>query len=374
MSSFTQEPVVRSRLRAPWQALCVAAVIVMVAATAAALKYVAKEHDLDANPRIATWVPQALNVAPRQEFHIVGSDTMDEITLGWVKLFRKAYRGLSVTMEARASGSGEPALVDGRADVATIAREMLPREVQAFRAKFGYGPTAFRVATGSLGALGKTAATVILVAKDNPIPGLTLAQLDAIYSTTRKRGHAPITTWGDLGLTGPWARRPIHLYGLKPPNGIEHYFQINVLEGGAYKPGIEFVHTQGYTHAFTVAAHRIAKDPGGLTYAMLANLTPDVRVVPLAAKAGQPFVAPTVATVYSHEYPLSRYIYIYVNRRPGQPLRPEIKEFLRAVLSYQGQSVVAREGVFMPLTPTVVHEELAKLEGNGIEPTHHAER
>jgi phosphate transport system substrate-binding protein len=239
---------------------------------------------------------------------------------------------------------------------------MLPNEEKAFIGKFGYSPTAFRVATGSVGSLGKTATSVILVDQDNPVKGLTLAQLDAIYSTSRKRGYRKVSTWGDLGLAGDWARRTIHLYGLEPPNGIESYFQMAVLQGGDYKDGIEFVHGEGHTHAFTVAALDMADNPGGLTYAMLVNATPNTRVVPLARNEGEPYIAPTAETVYRHEYPLSRYIYIYVNQAPGSKLAPDIREFLRVVLSYQGQSAVAREGVFIPLLPAVVAEELERLE------------
>ncbi|MFT5138870.1 MAG: phosphate transport system substrate-binding protein [Lysobacterales bacterium] len=342
--------------------LAYTALMCLVISPAHALKYAEREHSFDADPRIPTWVPGPLDIAARQEFQVVGSDTMDEITLEWVKMFRKAYPLLSVTMEARASGTGHSGLIEGRSHIATVAREMLPHEEKRFIEKFGYAPTAFRVATGSAGSLGKTASSVVLVDKDNPIEGLTMAQLDAIYSTTRKRGHPEVNTWGDLGLTGEWEDRPIHLYGLKPPNGIESYFQMNVLQGGDYKTGIEFVKGEGYTHAFTVAAERMADQPGGLSYAMLVNATPNVRVVPLAQNEGEPFVAPTVENVYLHTYPLSRYIYIYVNRAPGTDLEPEIKEFLKVVLSYQGQSAMTREGVFMPMLYEVVLEELDKLD------------
>jgi phosphate transport system substrate-binding protein len=287
---------------------------------------------------------------------------MDEITLGWVKLMRKAYPPLSVTMEARASGSGGPALVAGTGHLAPVGRELLPAEHKAFVEKFGYEPFAVKVATGSAGSLGKTAASIVIVDKDNPIPGLSLAQLDAIYSTSCKRGHAPIRTWGDLGLGGDWARRPIHLYGLKSPNGIEQYVQQRVMLGGAYRTDIEFTKGRGFTHAFNVAAEDMAKHPGGLTYALLANVTPNVKVVPLSEKDGGPYFAPTVQNVYTHAYPLSRYVYIFVNRPPGKPLEPKVKEFLKAVLSKQGQQVVADEGVYIPLQAHVVREELAKLD------------
>lgn len=327
-----------------------------------ALKYAPPEHHLQADAKLPTWTPGPLKVEPEEEFNLVGADIMDEITLGWEKLFRAAYPRLSVTMEARASGTGVPALTAGIAHAAPVGREALPKEHDDFVKKFGYEPFAIRVATGSLGSLGKTATTVILVAKDNPIQGLTFKQLDQIYSQSHKRGGDAIVTWGQLGLTGEWADRPIHLYGLKPPNGIEQFVKDKVLLGGDWRDGIQFVKGKGFTHAFTVASNDMHTQLGGLTYALLANVTPDVKVVPLAANEGEPFVAPTIETVYLHEYPLSRYVYIFVNRPPGQPLEPKTKEFLKLVLSKQGQDVVAAEGVFMPLTPEVVQEELKKLE------------
>src|SRR5262249_16298893 len=135
-----------------------------------------------------------------------------------------------------------------------------------------------------------------------------------------------------------------------------------VLKGGEYKEGIQFVKGKGFTHAFTVSAEDMGQHPGGLTYALLANVTPNVKVVPLAENAGEPFVDPTVENVYTHRYPLSRSVYIFVNRPPGKPLAPTIKEFIKAGLSREGQDIVAKEGVYIPLTPQVVREELTKLE------------
>ena len=334
----------------------------LVATSAFALKYAAPEHRLKVDPSIPSWKPGEVVSEPEESLNLVGADVMDEITLGWVKLYRKAYPKLSVTMEARASGTGGPALVEGKAHLAPVGRELLPAEEKSFVDKFGYKPWAIRVATGSVGSLGKTATSVVLVDKNNPIKGLTMAQLDAIYSKTRLRGHADIQTWGDLGLTGEWAQRPIHLYGLKPVNGIEQFLKGVLLKGGEYKDGIQFVKGKGFSHAFTVAAEDMGQHPGGLTYALLANVTPNVKVLPLAEKDGEPFLAPTVENVYSHRYPLSRYVYIFVNRAPGKTLEPKIKEFLKAVLSREGQDIVAREGVYIPLTPQTVREELAKLD------------
>ena len=342
--------------------LGLAAVASLLAMPAFALKYASPEHQLSVDPSIPSWKPGEVASVPEEDLNLVGADVMDEITLGWIKIYRKAYPKLSVTMEARASGTGGPALTEGRAHLAPVGRELLPAEEKAFVDKFGYKPMAIRVATGSVGSLGKTATSVILVDKNNPLKGLTMAQLDAIYSKTRLRGHPDIKTWGDLGLTGEWAKRPIHLYGLKPVNGIEQFLKGVLLKGGEDKDGIEFVKGKGFTHAFTVAAEDMAQHPGGLTYALLANVTPNVKVVPLAEKPGEPFLDPTVENVYSHRYPLSRFVYIFVNKAPGKPLQPKIKEFLKLVLSREGQDVVAKEGVYIPLTPQIVREELAKLD------------
>ncbi len=338
-----------------------AVLLALLATPAFALKYAAVEHHLKADPAIPAWKPGPVESVPEEELNLVGADIMDEITLGWIKLFRPAYPRLSITMEARASGTGVNALTSGIAHMAPVGREALPAEFEAFVKKFGYEPFAIKVATGSLGSLGKTATSIVLVAKDNPIKGLTFKQLDQIYSKSHKRGGDDITTWGQLGLSGEWANRPIHTYGLKPPNGIEQFVKWKVLQNGDWRDGIQNVKGVGFTHAFTVASNDMHTQLGGLTYALLANLTPDVRVVALAEKEGQPFIMPTIDTVYHHTYPLSRYVYIYVNRPPGKPLEPKIKEFLKAVLSKQGQDVVAAEGVFMPLLPEVVQEELAKL-------------
>ena len=339
-----------------------ASALALLTPAAYALKYAPVEHHLKVDPAIPHWSPGPVESVPEEEVSLVGADVMDEITLGWIKQYRKAYPRLSVTMEAKASGAGAPGLISGKADLAPVGREMLPAEYKAFVEKFGYAPTAIKVATGSVGSLGKTATSVILVDKDNPIAGLSLPQLDAIYSTTRKRGHADISTWGDLGLTGAWKDRPIHLYGLKSPNGIEQVFKMVVMEGGEYKTAIQFTKGVGFTHAFTVAAEDMATHPGGLTYALLANVTPNVKVVPLSQNDGGPYLMPTLENVYSHAYPLSRYVYIYINRPPGKPIPPKVKEFLKLVLSREGQDVVAQEGVYIPLTPQTVQEELKKLD------------
>lgn len=334
----------------------------LYSAPAMALKYAEPEHSLKADPAIPHWQPGPVESQPEEELPIVGADIMDEIVLGWAKLYRKQYPRLSVTLDLRASGAGGPGLTSGAGQLAPVGREMFPAERKAFVDKFGYEPLEIKVATGSVGSLGKTASSVILVDKANPLDCLSLPQLDAIYSKTRKLGYKEVNTWGDLGAGGEWAARPIHLYGLKAVNGIEQYFKAVAMDNGQYKDNIEFVKGKGFTHAFTVAAEKMAAAPGGLTYALMANVTPNVKVLKVSRTQGGTCYAPTVDNVYRHDYPFSRYVYIYVNKVPGKPLEPKVKEFLKLVLSQEGQQVVADERVFIPLLPEVVAQELKKLD------------
>ncbi|CAM4030924.1 PstS family phosphate ABC transporter substrate-binding protein [Roseateles saccharophilus] len=344
------------------QAGLAAAILTLWGVPAQALKYAAPEHSLKADPSIPNWNPGPVASEPEEELPIVGADIMDEVVLGWAKIYRKQYPRLSLTLDLRASGAGGPGLVSGKGQLAPVGREMFPAERKAFVDKFGYEPLEIKVATGSVGSLGKTAASVILVDKDNPIDCLSLPQLDAIYSKTRKLGYREVNTWGDVGATGAWAAKPIHLYGLKPVNGIEQYFKAVAMDGGEYKDNIQFMKGKGFKHVFTVVAEEMATHPAGLTYALLANVTPNVKVLNLSTKQGGSCYAPTTENVYQHKYPFSRYVYIYVNKVPGKPLEPKVKEFLKLVLSQEGQQVVAEERVFIPLLPEVVKEELKKLD------------
>src|SRR6267154_4064108 len=272
---------------------CLTALSAVVSSPAFALKYAEPEHNLKVDPTIPSWEPGEVKSEPEEELNIVGADIMDEIVLGWVKIYRKQYPRLSVTEDLRASGAGAPGLVSGKGDLAPVGREMFPAEEKSFADKYGYQTFAIRVATGSVGSLGKTASSVILVDKDNPIDCLSLPQLDAIYSKTRNLGYKEVNTWGDLGAKGDWASRPIHLYGLKPVNGIEQYFKWIAMDGGEYKENIQFVKGKGFTHAFTVASEDMATHPGGLTYALMANVTPNVKVLKLSWKDGDTCYAPT---------------------------------------------------------------------------------
>jgi phosphate transport system substrate-binding protein len=292
----------------------------------------------------------------------VGADTMESLMKLWIEDFDKVYPDVHFTMEAKASGTAGPALTAGRAQLGPVAREMLPAEEDTFKQKYGYEPLAIAVAGGSYRTPGSTHAIAFFVNRANPISQLTLAQLDAIFSTTRKRGcKEDIKTWGQLGLTGEWANAPIHLYGLIRPNGIAHFLQLRILQGGDYKQGIREYTTVGSLAALDAIAQEIAKDRFGIGYSGFSSLTPDVKAVALAEADGGPYYTGTFQEVVSQEYPLSRFVYIYVNKKPEKPLDPMVREFLKFTLSNQGQEDVIKQGVFLPLPPRLLATQQSKL-------------
>jgi phosphate transport system substrate-binding protein len=292
----------------------------------------------------------------------VGADTMEELMKLWIADFHKMYPDVSIDMEAKASGTAGPALTEGTAQIGPVAREMLPNEIAPFQQKFGYVPFAVRVAGGSFRTPGKTHAIAFLVNAKNPIQKLTFAQLDAIYSKTRKRGHKEVTTWGDVGAKGEWADKPIHLWGLIRPNGIANFVQERVLLNGEYKDGITERTTVGSLPALDAIAQGVAADPYAIGYSGFSSVIEGTKPLALAISDNGPFYKGTFEEVVSQRYPLSRVIYIYVNRGPGQPLDPKVREFLRFAVSRQGQQDVEKEGVFLPLPPQMVKEEIQKIE------------
>jgi phosphate transport system substrate-binding protein len=297
------------------------------------------------------------------EIRSVGADTMEELTKLWIAGFRKVQPGATFTIEAKASGTAVPALTDGTADIGPCAREVLPPELGPFQKKFGYPPFAVRVASGSYRTPGKTNAIEFLVNKDNTIERLTFSQLDAIFSSTRKRGaKEDIKTWGQLGLKGEWADRPIAPWGLIRPNGIANFIQERVMANGEYKSGINERTTVGTLAALDAIAQGVAADRFAIGYAGFGNLIPGVKAVALAENDGGPYYKGTFDEVVAHTYPLSRYIYLYVNKAPNKPIDPKTREFLDYILSKEGQEAVVKEGIFLPLSAVAVAEQRAKLQ------------
>lgn len=291
----------------------------------------------------------------------IGADTMETLMNLWIADFAKVQPGVKFDIEAKASGTAGPALTAGKAQLGPVAREMLPDEEKEFVSKFGYQPFAVRVAGGSYRTPGKTHAISFFVNSKNPIEKLTYAQIDAMYTTTRNRGLKAIEKWGDVGLKGEWADKSIHLWGLIRPNGIAHFLELRITNGGAWRPDINERTTVGTLAALDAIIQGVAADPYAIGYAGFGNVFDNTKTVTLAENAASPYYKGTFDEVLQQKYPLSRFIYIYVNRAPGKPLDALVKEFLTFALSKQGQDDLVKEGIFLPLPAGIAKAELAKL-------------
>jgi phosphate transport system substrate-binding protein len=296
------------------------------------------------------------------------ADFIEALVRAWENGFRSVQPGITFDDHLNGTAAAIGALCAGTGDLALMGREIWPYEIAAFREVFGYAPTGLDVVTGSLAVRNRDFALVIFVHRSNPIPGLTLQQLDAAFSADRRRGGAAVRTWGDLGLTGDWRDRPVHLYGFPIERGFAEYFEEAVFNGGRkWNPALqEFLDTAGTTGGSgdggDKALAALAQDPEGLAYSSLLYANPGVKPVPLARDDRGPFVAPTRAHVLDHSYPLTRLITIFLNRPPGQPADPKLAEFLRYVLSREGQALVAREGRgYLPILAPFAARELEKL-------------
>jgi phosphate transport system substrate-binding protein len=274
----------------------------------------------------------------------VGSDTMNNMMALWAETFRRMYPNVKIQIEGKGSGTAPPALIAGTSQFGPMSRAMKASEIDQFEAKYGYKPTQIRTSYDAL---------AIYVSKDNPLEKITLAQADAVFSKTRRRGGKDVKTWGDLGLTGDWAARPLSTYGRNSASGTYGFFKEHVLQTGDYRdtvkeqPGSASV-VQGVT-----------EDRFGIGYSGIGYKTSGVKALKLADKGE--FFDGAYANVTSGKYPLARFLYVYVNKAPGKPLDPLVKEYLKLILSKEGQEVVVKDG-YLPLTPAIVAEELKKVE------------
>ena len=276
----------------------------------------------------------------------IGSDTMNNLMTLWGEGFGKFYPNVKLQIEGKGSSTAPPALIAGTAQLGPMSRPMKGTEIDAFEKKFGYKPTGLRSSVDAL---------AVFVNKDNPINCLTFAQLDAIFSKSRRQGYKEdIKTWGQLGLTGDWANRPLSLFGRNSASGTYGFFKEHALKNGDYKdevkeqPGSASV-VQGVT------VDRYAMGYSGIGYA-----TSGVRAVPLAEKVGEACVEATAENSYAGKYPLARFLYVYVNNAPGKGLDPLMREFVRFMFTRQGQEVVIKDGYF-PVLNSIAKEELGKV-------------
>ncbi len=276
----------------------------------------------------------------------VGSDTMNNLVALWAEGFKRFYPSVREGIEGKGSASAPPALAAGTCSFGPMSRDWKPSEIDAFKAKHGYAPTVVPVALDML---------VVFVHKDNPLQSLSLQQVDAIFSKNRTGGaQSDIRTWGDLGLEGEWKDRPISLYGRNATSGTYGYFKEFALFKGDFKTTVK---EQAGSSAVVQA---VATDRFGIGYSGIGYMTANVRAIPLAGDATSQPVAPKPDAAYSGDYPLSRFLYLSVNHRPGAELDPLRREFLRYVLSSQGQADVVKDG-YLPVPVSVATEALAEV-------------
>ncbi len=277
----------------------------------------------------------------------VGSDTLANLMTLWAEEFKRLYPNVNIQIQAAGSSTAPPALTEGTSNLGPMSRKMKAKEIAAFEKRHGYKPTAIRVAIDAL---------AVFVHKDNPIGGLTIPQLDAIFSSTRKCGYPEdITRWGQLGLAGEWKNRPIQLYGRNSVSGTYGYFKKKALCKGDFKP------TVNEQPGSASVVQSVSSSLNAIGYSGIGYRTTEVRTVPLAKKPGKPHYDATPENIVSGKYPLSRFLYVYVNKHPNKPLPPLEREFIKMVLSKTGQQVVVKDG-YIPLPHKVVLKELKKLQ------------
>ncbi|MBU1692586.1 MAG: phosphate ABC transporter substrate-binding protein [Verrucomicrobia bacterium] len=280
----------------------------------------------------------------------VGSDTLNNLMTFWAEGFRKLYPNVQVEIEGKGSSTAPPALIEGTATFGPMSRPMKEMELDAFERKYGYKPTALKTSLDML---------AVYVNKDNPIESLTFPQVDAIFSKDRKLGlAADLMHWGELGLAGEWATLPISLYGRNAASGTYGFFKEHVLGKGDYKDSVK------EQPGSSAVVQGVASDRGGIGYSGIGYKTADVRAVPLAPDEESGFVPATPEHAYTGDYPLARFLLVYVNHKPGTKLDPLQREFIRYIFSRQGQEDVMKDGYF-PVTAPLAEEALRSV---GINP------
>lgn len=277
----------------------------------------------------------------------IGSDTILNMMTLWAEGFKALYPDVKIQIEGKGSSTAPPALIEGTAQLGPMSRKMKSEETDKFEDKYGYSPTAISIAMDAL---------AIYVHKDNPISKLTFEEADAIFSSTRKRGHKEdIKTWDQLGLKGGFTNKPISVFGRNSASGTYGYFKDDVLKKGDYKniikeqPGSASV-VQG-----------VSEDKYAIGYSGIGYKTSGVKALALAEKNGEPYYDANFENVKDGNYPLSRNLYIYVAKNPSKEMDLLVKEFLKFVLSYEGQQIVVKDG-YLPLSKTEVTKQLKKIE------------
>jgi len=275
----------------------------------------------------------------------VGSDTLNNLMTFWAEGFKAKYPNVNVQVEGKGSGTAPPAITSGAAQLGPMSREMKSSEIAAFAGKFGHKPTKVAVAIDAL---------AVFVHKDNPIKGLTMTQVDGIFSSTRKRGGQDVATWGNVGATGALAGKTVSVFGRNSASGTYGFFKENALKNGDYKSSVK------EQPGSSSVVQGVSADIAAVGYSGIGYKTSGVIALPLATSDGSPFVAPSYENCLNGTYPLARYLYVYVNKAPGKDMDKLTSEFITFVLSKQGQEITVKDGYY-PLPADVASEGRASL-------------
>lgn len=276
----------------------------------------------------------------------IGSDTLNNLMTYWAEGFKKQYPNVKIQIEGKGSATAPPALAEGTAQLGPMSRKMKPEEEESIEAKHGAKPVRISVALDCL---------AVYVHKDNPIQGMSLAQADGIFSKTLKSGHADVSTWGQLGLTGAWEKLPISMYGRNSASGTYAYFKEHTLAKGDFKDTVK------EQPGSAAVVNSVATDRAGIGYSGIGYKTSEVRALPLSKADGEPLIEPSFDNALTGKYPLGRALYVYVVKKPSQPISPMVKEFLKFVLSQEGQQIVVKDG-YGPLPAKMIDKQLELLE------------
>ena len=275
----------------------------------------------------------------------IGSDTLNNLMALWAEGYRKKYPNVNIQIEGKGSSTAPPALMEGTSQLGPMSRKMKSSELEAFEAKHGFQPTAIGVALDSL---------AVYVHKDNPIKSMSLVQVDGAFSKTLIGGGTDVKTWGDIGVSGAMGNSPISLYGRNSASGTYGYFKSVACFKGDYKDSVK------EQPGSAAVVNGITNDRSGLGYSGIGYRTSGVRAIPLSKTDADQVFEPNYENVLSGAYPLGRMLYVYVAKKPHEPLPPVVAQFLTYVLSEEGQEIVVKDG-YLPLTADLAKAQAGKL-------------
>ncbi len=281
---------------------------------------------VEVDPKLPSYKPVA---GVSGQLKSVGSDTMNPLMLLWTEKFKEYYKGVRAEVEGQGSSKAMPALIEGSASFGPMSRDVKSNEIADFEKKYGYKPVLLPTAIDLL---------AVYVHRDNPLDVVSLPQLDAVFSSTRKSGGEAIDNWGQLGLTGDFETAPITIFGRNAASGTYGFFKEKVLGNGDYR------NTVNEQPGSTAVIQSVGENRFAIGFSGVGFKTTAVKALALSVKPGEKTFEPTSENAYNGSYPLGRYLYLAVNHKPGTTLDPLRREFIRFIFSREGQELVAKEG------------------------------